>query len=135
MSSVHAALRPDFFCCADFELRALARPLARFVPPLDELEVRADAVFFLEEADVLLGETLALDERVAVPRRADLPDSDVRLERGFEYSSTEFRLTSLLKLLALPFAVFSCTTSARLLSSNLSNHSFQLISCRESSPL
>ena len=43
--------------------------------------------------------------------------------------------TSLLKLLCSPLAVRSCTNKARLLSSNFWNHSSQLISSRESSPL
>jgi hypothetical protein len=45
------------------------------------------------------------------------------------------RLTSLLKLLFCPFAVWSCTSKARPLSSNFWNHSSHSISSREPSPL
>jgi len=68
-------------------------------------------------------------EGVAVP-----PDEFAFRPDGAD-SSTESLLTSLLKLLVLPFAIFCCTTRARLLSSNCSNHSSQLTSSRESPPL
>jgi hypothetical protein len=50
-------------------------------------------------------------------------------------SSAVSRLTSLLKLLCCPRAVWTCTSSARLLSSNFWSHSSQSTDCSESWPL
>jgi hypothetical protein len=77
-----------------------------------------------DELALFVRESVALFERE--PERLLWPS---------ERAVSGLRLTNLLKLLRSPSAVASCTSNARLLSSNLSNQSFQSIVSSESLPL
>src|SRR2546423_4333015 len=123
-AATYAAFLPDdFFCRVECDPRDRVEALVRFDSP-DSVE---DSALFFEERDAL-----AL-EPSTVLRLSDCLDAEPRLEDSFccEDSSTESRLTSLLKLLGLPFAVSSCTMRARFRLSNCSNHSSQPTSSSE----
>lgn len=97
--------------------------LALFRPERDRLRLPLDAV-----------RRLVLRERVPLLRRElDLRDVP-RCERPRDPVAFS-RLTSLLKLLFCPPAVWSCTSKAKPLSSNFWNHSSHSISSSEPSPL
>jgi hypothetical protein len=121
------------------------RDVLRLLPARD---VRDDVADFLRAVarDAVLPER-ALDaarERELVERERDdvarepAPRREVplRLARRLPPPAFAFsRPTSLLKLLFCPRAVWSCTSSARLLSSNLSNQSSHSMDSSESAPL
>jgi hypothetical protein len=113
--------------------------VVRFAPPeredavperVRELVVRELVV--RERVPAVLGVPV---ERVRVPEvlRVEVPERP--LARRLLFVVAFSRPTSLLKLLCSPPAVSSCTSSARLLSSNFSNQSSQSMRCSESAPL
>jgi hypothetical protein len=99
----------------------------------------ADADFFAEvrfrgERDELPERERPREEEVDLRSLLLLEREVPRCEREFDLAAVS-RLTSLLKLLCCPPAVWSCTSNARPLLSNLSNHSSHSISSSEPSPL
>ena len=102
-------------------------------------DFRRDDVFFFPTAlleaacsDCALFRLAVFFARERLPERREPREEDLELD---DSSFTLSRFTNLLKLLFWPFAVFSCTISARPFSSNFSNHSSHSISSSEPAPL
>jgi len=98
---------------------------------VEELEVFALPLELLPELELARPDVFAPCLPEAVPRLRPRPDDFPLLSAALAVSL----LTSLLKLLRSPDAVWSCTSKAKPLSSNFSKKSSHEIGSREFSPL